>query len=443
MPGGAPLRAQHNEPAYPRTPKSCERDSCTEAAILHVTMLLFGKSQTRSTYAAIFEIGSGSVLAAIVASDPHQATPRIIWSQRELAPLRDISALEETMRSILTALTTSAMNLEQTGRATLQEKLPGARINEVFYSLAAPWAYTISKHVNYSQDKPFTITSGLIDELTQKAKEQITTELSKNERVADFDLQLISESTIAQYANGYRIEDPTGEQAADIRLALAHVVTPKRILDAVAQVQDSIAPHTTARHSSFMLTLYTAVRALLPQQQEVCLVDITYEATEIGIMRGGVLRYCTHTPFGSYSLARELAAILNVPLHEAFGYLHADRPFGFMDDLSADQAKEVEAMFDAYVARLHELFQATGDELSIPRRLIIHADLRSEAFFTTLIEQAVKRTIRSSAHITPITKTIRQRFKAATDTSPEAQHDSALLLAAYVFHIQHATQAPR
>ncbi len=404
-------------------------------------MSLFRTTRDKPTYAAIIEVGSGSALAAIVASDPQQVTPQIIWSQRELAPLRDIPALEETVRSILTALTACAMNLEQTGRAALRAYAPEARISEVHYSLAAPWAYTISKDVTYTQEEPFTISTGLLDELATKAKEQIANELIKNEQLAALNLQQISESTIAQYANGYRIRAPEGEHASTIRLDLAYILIPSRINDALKQLHDSIAANTPSTHNSFMLSLYRASRALFPQQQEVCLVDITYEATEIGIVRDGVLSYCTHTPFGSYSLARELAAIIDVPLHEAFGYLHTVRPFSFLEELSAPKKKDVEALLDAYVERLHKLFQATGDELSVPRRLIVHADLRSESFFSRLIEQAVKRTIRSSSHITPITDAIRRHYKTAIDNHPDAQQDTALLLMAYVFHMQHATTA--
>jgi hypothetical protein len=168
-------------------------------------------------------------------------------------------------------------------------------------------------------------------------------------------------------------------------------------------------------------------------------VDVTYEATEIGIVRDGTLHYCTHTPFGSFSLAREISAVTDVPLHEAFGYLHTDTPFAFMDRLNASQKAEVEEILEQYTSRLSDLFHETGDQLSIPKRIALHADLKSEPFFLDLVEKAAKRTIKSSANITPISREIlRQTYEPdALSQIAKTSTDTALLLSALFFHKHH------
>ena len=395
-------------------------------------MSLFHRARSQGTYAAIVEIGSGSVVVAILASDPTQPMPRIIWSQRELAPLRNIDALEETIRTILTALTTAAMAFDQSGRAALRAHDPAGRIGVVKYSISAPWAYTITKRVGTTAEHPFLVSETLVEELTATARTRVQEELEHNDQLMPLALRDVAEYVLAEYANEYHITDPIGQQAESFHLAIAHVITPQRLREAITQVHDSIAAQKPQQISSSMLNFDAARITLLPNHTETCLVEVTYEATEIGIVRDGILRFCTHTPFGSYSLAREIAAITDVPLHEAFGYLHAPQPFAFLDDQTNKTKQALEALFDSYVARLHELFNQTGDELSIPRRIILHTDQTSEPFFTELIEKAVKRTIKSSPHITPITSIVQRQWQR--HNTPEQTDDTALLLSAYVFH---------
>ena len=107
-------------------------------------------------------------------------------------------------------------------------------------------------------------------------------------------------------------------------------------------------------------------------------MDITYEATEIGIVRDGILTYCTHTPFGSISLAREISEIANVPLHEAFGYLHTETPYAFLDTISKPKREDIEKAFDSYTEKVSALFHETGDTLSIPKNISLHADVKRD-----------------------------------------------------------------
>jgi Tfp pilus assembly PilM family ATPase len=130
--------------------------------------------------------------------------------------------------------------------------------------------------------------------------------------------------------------------------------------------------------------LHCVVRDIFKNAFDSCLVNITYEATEIGIVRDGTLQYATHTPFGSFSLAREIADITSVPLLEAFQSLHNETPYAFMQNLPESQKAEVEKVIEAYTARVADLFHETGDDLSIPKQIFLHADLANHYLETSL-----------------------------------------------------------
>ncbi|MCA9353971.1 MAG: hypothetical protein KC877_00440 [Candidatus Kaiserbacteria bacterium] len=399
-------------------------------------MSFFGLGKPSDRYGVIIDVGSGSVLTAIVHSSPKQKHPQIVWSQREHAPLRNVDSLEQSAKAVMTALVNSSMLLDTEGRTALREYNPDAKLTELQCSISAPWSYTVTKTINYKQEKPFTITEELIEELTHSLQQKIDNEIRENEAMQNLGLQVITRATMDSLSNGYRVEDPIGEEAKEFSISQGSVVAQNYLIDALDEMRDKLFPTTTGKKLSFILMLFSVTRELLPKTYDICLVDVTYEATEIGVVRDGTLSYCTHTPFGSFSLAREISAITNVPLHEAFGYLHTDKPLAFMEALSAEQRKGVDAAIEAYIEKLSALFRETGDALSIPKKISLHADLKSEPLFTGLIMKAAKRNLKSEPIITPISgKIIEMTYAESTKkTTQVVTGDTALLLSAQFFH---------
>jgi Tfp pilus assembly PilM family ATPase len=202
----------------------------------------------------------------------------------------------------------------------------------------------------------------------------------------------------------------------------------------IEELQSKLFPEASCQKLSYMLALYCISQDFLLKTSDVCLVDITYEATEIGIVRDDTLHYSTHTPYGSFSLAREISHCTGVPIHEAFGYLQEPTAFAFMDSLSDKQKKEVESIFEAYVDRVAALFHETGDTLSIPKRILIHTDARSESLFCELIEKATKRAIKSNPVITLLTSKLLADVTANKTTTTDQLTDTAMLSSAQFFH---------
>jgi len=401
-------------------------------------MSLFGLGNTTNRYAVIVDIGSGSVLAAIVHSAAGRKHPTIVWSHREHAPLRNIDSLEKSAKSVMTALATALMQLDAEGRTILRDYDGNAKLSELQCSISAPWSYTVTKTVNYNQPKPFTITKELINELVSTAQKKVDTDLEENETLQNFGLQVITRVTLGLTANGYRVKYPEGQKTNELVISHTSVVAQKYLVDTIKEMHQKLFTQCECRKLSFVLMLYIVTQEMLSKTHDVCLVDVTYEATEIGVVRDGILTYSTHTPFGTFSLAREISAITNVPLHEAFGYLHTEKPYVFIKDLNETQKEAIDAVFDAYVERVTKLFCETGDNLSIPRQISLHTDLNSESLFLDLIEKAAKRSLKSNPNITPISEEIiRQTYEdLKKGQKPTIPTDTALLLSAQFFHMQ-------
>jgi len=399
-------------------------------------MSFFSRRNDTDTYGALFDIGSGSVMVAIVHSHKHNPHPHILWSHREHVPLRDITSLEQASKSVMTALINAAMELDTVGRKVLAVHQPGARISQLQSSICAPWSYTVTKTINYTQENPFTITNALIEELIKTTEQKILNDLTQEETLSKNSLQTITTTTLDTLSNGYRVHHPEGKEASEFSISRANVVAHEPIVRTLDETSEKIFANIENKRLSFMLIAYFVLRDLLPQIYEIAIVDVTYEATELGIVRDGTLQHCTHTPFGVFSLAREIAASLSIPLSEAFGHLHSPEPLGFLDTISKTKKDEVDEIFEAYIESVAALFKETGDELSIPKTIALHVDLNSESLFYNLIEKAAKRCTKSTPAITLITKEIfKQTFDEKTTKDFFAHSsDTTLLLSALFFH---------
>jgi cell division ATPase FtsA len=396
-------------------------------------MSLFSFQKGTQRIGAIIDIGSGSVLTAVVSSKPGDAAPTIIWSNREHAPLKDIDSLDQSAKSIMTALVNALLKFDVDGRRALYEYDKRASISEIQCCISAPWAYTVTKTIEYSEDNPFEVTKTLIDELIETALKKTQVELNENEAVNQLGLTVITRSTVDILTNGYRIKNPIGEKASQIALSHVSVVTQKYLTDHIDELRHKIFANTAIHKLSYILALYSVTEELIPDQQELCLVDITYEATEIGIVRDGSLKYSTHTPYGAFSLAREISNITSVPLYEAFQYLHSDDPLAFMRDLGERQRKEIETVLEAYTQKVADLFHETGDELSIPRRIYLHTNLQSEPFFAGVVTTAGTRALKSAPEVTTITPLLVDKVNRVAGNQ---NSDTAMLVSAMFFHTQ-------
>lgn len=398
-------------------------------------MSLFSFKGSTERIGAIIDIGSASVLVSIVSSIDGRPYPHIIWSHREHAPLRNIDSLDQSAKAVMTALMNALMALDVDGRRALHEYKRGSKIGVLQCTIAAPWSYTVTKTINYSQEEPYAITENLIEELLRTAVQKIKQELGSNESASELGLTVITRATMDMLANGYRVRVPNGERTNELSISHASVVAQQYLVNQIKDLQQKMFGEAESNLTSYMLAFYCVAHDLYPDTYDTCLVHVTYEATEIGIVRDGTLRYSTHTPFGAFSLAREISNITSTPLYEAFQYLHADDPYEFLENLPDSQRNEVELVFESYTARINELFKETGDDLSIPKRILLHADLKSEKFFRDIIDKAARRSLKSDPIIKMVTPNLFETLTHGQHAQkPDELEDTAMLVSAQFFH---------
>ncbi len=399
-------------------------------------MGLFSLNKSKTKYGVMIDIGSGSVLCAIVSSDQQKKHPEIIWSKREHSPLRKVDSLSDSAKSVMTSLMNALMALDGEGRKVLKEKTGQTKLPFIQVTIAAPWSYTATKIISYQHSDDFEVTEELVEELLRTAEQKVQEEMLENERIHELGLSIVARTTMQIVANGYPII-VTGKQKAQVlKVIQASAVAQEYLLDAIQDAQDKMLPHTDLAQYSFMLPFYYTLSDLAEGVTEYCLVDITYEATEIGLIRDGVLNYCTHVPYGSFSLARDIAEVLSVPLEEAFGYLNTENFESHFEQYSIEQRARVKEILTKYQTKLAELFKETGDSLAIPKRIYLHSNLKTEGFFNKQILAAAEEATSMQHAVYNVTKELLTKNYSTEDIQAfgESGQDTALLISAQFFH---------
>lgn len=392
-------------------------------------MFGLGKHGPDGRYGAIIDVGSGSVGIAIVASDPTQAHPEIVWHKRERMVLRESDTVDDAAKNITTAVLNAMLALGSEGLKELQAHEKGASIETIQVAISAPWSYTITKTVGYSHKETFTISKQLVKELIDSAQKQALEVIDENDIIKKLGLEVISRATINITANEYQTSKPVGQEVTSVSVTHVSAISQKRLLDALRDGKDKVLPKAAFEKYSFMLVFYCVLRQLAPDTTEVCLVDITNEATEIGIIRDGVLKYTTHAPFGMYAIARDIAALCKIPTEESLAFIRGNN--ALLETLSPEKVAELDVVVGAYEDKIADLFKRTGDSLSIPRTLFLHTDIRTEQFFSERIKKAGARATRSEHGVHLVTSKLLGESKTT---------DTALLLSAHFFHKMHACE---
>lgn len=398
----------------------------------------FLSSEDSVRYGTLIDVGSGSVLMAIIKSDSNKPYPEIIWSKREYAPLRDSASITDSAKNVMTSLVNVLMTFDSEGRKIFREATGKSKLPEIQVTIAAPWSYTVTKNISYSHSEPFSLSPELIEELIRTAHQQVDKDIKENEQVNKLGLSIVARSMIGLEANGYPILTTNNQTAKSLKVVETSAIAQDYMVKALYDACNKVLPGSKLHLYSFILVYYYIAKHLYDDTQEFCLVDITYEATELGIIRGGSLNYTTHTPFGSFSLARELAYALRVPLGEAFGYLKNPDPISLLNSYPANKLDEVKTIFDAYQKRLASLFKETGDALSIPKKIYIHGNLHTEDFFTEQLKKATKLATNLSHAIYPISKEllIKNYPTEMRNSLTNGTMDTALLISAQFFHMK-------
>ena len=354
-------------------------------------------SSGASKYGLLLDIDSGSVGAAIVTS-PHAPEDSIIlWSSREELPLRAQVAFDQASKDLAKGIENVCKKSGVEGVRVLSSSDAHARIDTILVRIAAPWAFTVTKSAHAKHTEDFSVTPDLLHVLEKRAIDEARDACAHTDNEPLNALAMIAYETVGVTINGYRMRGSELGKAATVGLTELIEFT---FHDLVQTIEDTVSrtfPAARVALHTAMGTYATALASLHLHVSDASLLIIGGEATELGIVRNGMLQHTTYTPYGMRTLARELRDNCAMSLDDALTYM---RTTEILHDAKQDMIDEV---LELYETNLVELLERTGDSLLLPKTIFMQTEPGVASFFRERLTRAAKRITGSAPTVHPIT----------------------------------------
>jgi hypothetical protein len=233
-------------------------------------MGLFGKAAANI---AVVDIRSSSVGAAYV-SLVEGALPGFVYSVR--VPI-DPHATEPLEEALPRTLEKALQQLSTDGAPVLRNVSGKGSVDKVLVTFTAPWQTSRVFSSVMEEDKPFLFTKqALSDSMEEQAEET-----KGRTRVSDM--------VIATLLNGYEVENPFGKRVKRAELIMLSSSLPDDVLALVTkQVRKALHQHHI-EFNAFMPEAFVAMRDLYEHQRDFLVMDIGNEATDILLVKHGLL----------------------------------------------------------------------------------------------------------------------------------------------------------
>lgn len=316
---------------------------------------LFGNKKEKMI--AIFDIGSSSVSGAMVQVPLEKKDIPIILKSVS----HEIKFNEDF--NFINFINDMTVTLNESANALYDKKI-GAP-DEIYCVLASPWYLSETRDIKYSQNKSFTFTKHLGNDLIQKEILDLE-EIYKNKyNTKESSPEVIEQHTMSVLLNGYALEEPLGKHCHSLEMNMVISVAPQLCLNKIRETLSKTFHHRKVNFSSFTLMSYLAVRDKYIDQDSYLLLDIRGEITDVGIVTKGVLKAVLSFPFGKKTFFKYMCTKMEIELRDAKELFRLYSS----DNLSEEYKKKVVPLFQSIQKSWSEAFQQCISTL--PRTLIL------------------------------------------------------------------------
>lgn len=320
---------------------------------------LAGKRKEKTV--AVADVGSGSVAVGIARASLDGST-NILVSERAVLPMSE--------RSPEAAAAATMSLLEETARRALEKRggaAPGARrADSALVVIHAPWARskTVRAFTQFSEET--RVGREMINML---AREALETE-SEYERGNIFEA-----SVIRVELNGYPTPNPAGKRARHVAVSALLSECDPRVRDGATEALSRVFAIPPPAFRSDARALLSIARESSALPKESLIVNMTYDATDVMVVRKGVIVEMAFVREGTGSVLRRIA-----------GQTLPEETLALIRLLALDRCEQdaCEALRESLARAEQDLAKSFGDAFGalssarrLPNRLVLlaHEDL--------------------------------------------------------------------
>ena len=339
-------------------------------------MGIFSRSKEKDKLAAVFDIGSSSVGAALFFMQK-SGFPKIVFSIREPIILEEKFSID---RFLFLAVKSLEVVLDKVSKAGL-----GAP-SLIFCVLCSPWYASQVRTIKLEKNAPFLFTSKLADSLTEKE-----VSLFEEEHLAEYTsvgskVRVIELKNIKTMLNGYGTAKPINQKAKELEMTIFISISPEQILGEIEKSIYLHFNHRTIKFLPFVMTSFAVTRDMFMNEENFLLIDIGGEVTDISMIKKDTLRESVSFPIGHNFIIRGTASALNCSLNEAKSFISLYKN-GHADDSTNQKLEPIIIKLKAeWLGCFQESLQNLSNDISIPATVFITVDQDMVDFFSETIK---------------------------------------------------------
>lgn len=285
---------------------------------IHMSFL-FNTRRAKEKLAMIFDIGSGSVGAALVGFTQGEL-PKIFYTTRKKIQISKNLQAQKLLLHMTKALQEAFSDIEREGfphvRFTFFENI---KPDLMLYVLASPWHTSQVRFVRKKESRPFRVKTDLLGnlvhhELTEFLKAHTSSEITENKNHAH---ELIEGDILDVELNKYSTKNPIDKVVHDLGVTLFATSAPTDFVDSLRAIAERAQHGILNRFASFTFAFFTVVRDVWHENRNYFLLDISGEVTDLSVVKDGKLLETRSFPFGSNTVVRLLASRLGLTILES------------------------------------------------------------------------------------------------------------------------------
>ncbi len=347
---------------------------------------LFNTRRAKEKLAMIFDIGSGSVGAALVGFTQGEL-PKIFYTTRKKIQISKNLQAQKLLLHMTKALQEAFSDIEREGfphvRFTFFENI---KPDLMLYVLASPWHTSQVRFVRKKESRPFRVKTDLLGnlvhhELTEFLKAHTSSEITENKNHAH---ELIEGDILDVELNKYSTKNPIDKVVHDLGVTLFATSAPTDFVDSLRAIAERAQHGILNRFASFTFAFFTVVRDVWHENRNYFLLDISGEVTDLSVVKDGKLLETRSFPFGSNTVVRLLASRLGLTILESESLLVTF--YGGHLSVSHSMRSVIKSAGSEWTSFFSRELKEISSQILLPRDIFLTADEPYALWFKGIIE---------------------------------------------------------
>lgn len=272
-------------------------------------MAIFSRPKNTPEHFAIFDFNSASLGVGLVEKNPNTGKTNLAWSARlplQHHYLNDFSAFERDNHLVLRRLA---------DELKFRHSTP---LSDIHCFLASPWLVTEIDQINIDHDQDILLTNKILSNLTNQ---NLNKHLERYGQSSASPFKVIDDVVLQTKVNGYEVSSLDNKKAKNLQINHFTSFSEQNILAKLKSFLMGRFHHTEPKFHSNILSNFAVTKKVLPKTDDLIILDVTGELTDITITHAGTISHIGSFPFGKHSVARNLANKLNTTPSQAYSLL--------------------------------------------------------------------------------------------------------------------------